>query len=401
MLARVLPVAVVAGLIAVLGMPSVAAADCGSPANPVVAENCRAGHPAERVGHQRRRQLDHPGLRDRHQRRTWARRSTSRSTRRRPPTGSTSTAWATTAATARAWSTPSRRRPRCRRASPRARPRRDRARSTAATGRRRRPGRCPRTPSRASTSRTSCGPTGRRREPHPVRRPQRRRPLGPVLPDLGHDLAGLQPVRRQQPLRRRPRHRSEPRLQGELQPPDHDPRDVAGGLRVQRRVPDDPLARAQRLRRQLHHRRRHRPTRRPDPQPPGLPLGRPRRVLVGDPARERRGGARRRREPRLLQRQRGVLEDPLGERQPDARLLQGDAQQRQDRPARERLDRVVARSARRSTPRGRSPRTRSRAPCSPSTRATARSRCRRRTAGSASGAAAAWRARRRPAGRRR
>ncbi len=45
MLARVLPVAVVAGLIAVFGMPSSALADCGSPANPVVAENCRAGTP--------------------------------------------------------------------------------------------------------------------------------------------------------------------------------------------------------------------------------------------------------------------------------------------------------------------------------------------------------------------
>ena len=36
-----------------------------------------------------------------------------------------------------------------------------------------------------------------------VRRPRRRRPLRPALPDLGHDLAGLQPVRRQQPLHRR------------------------------------------------------------------------------------------------------------------------------------------------------------------------------------------------------
>ena len=42
------------------------------------------------------------------------------------------------------------------------------------------------------------------------------------------------------------------------------------------------------------------------------PLGRPRRVLVGRAARERRSGARRRGQPRLLQRQRGLLEDPLG-----------------------------------------------------------------------------------------
>ena len=51
-------------------------------------------------------------------------------------------------------------------------------------------------------------------------------------------------------------------------------------LAVQRRVPDGPLARAQRLRRQLLHRRRHRSPRRRDPRAQGLPLGRPRRVLV-------------------------------------------------------------------------------------------------------------------------
>ena len=51
----------------------------------------------------------------------------------------------------------------------------------------------------------------------------------------------------------------------------------------------------------------------PSPRAPGVHVGRPRRVLVGRPARQRRGGARRRRPPRLLQRQRGVLEDALGE----------------------------------------------------------------------------------------
>ena len=84
--------------------------------------------------------------------------------------------------------------------------------------------------------------------------------------------------------------------------------------RLQRRVPDGPLARAQRLRRQLLHRRRQ-------------PTGAAREILEhkvflsvghdeywsGDAARQRRGGARRRRQPRLLQRQRGLLEDPLGE----------------------------------------------------------------------------------------
>ena len=48
-------------------------------------------------------------------------------------------------------------------------------------------------------------------------------------------------------------------------------------------------------------------------RPPRLPVGRPRRVLVRRSARQRRSGARRRRKPRVLQRQRGLLEDALGE----------------------------------------------------------------------------------------
>ncbi len=52
------------------------------------------------------------------------------------------------------------------------------------------------------------------------------------------------------------------------------------GLAVPQRIPDDPLARGERLRRQLPQRHRQRPLRQPDPQPQGLPVGRPRRVLV-------------------------------------------------------------------------------------------------------------------------
>ena len=44
----------------------------------------------------------------------------------------------------------------------------------------------------------------------------------------------------------------------------------------------------------------------------GVHVGRARRVLVGEPARERRSRARRRRAPRVLQRQRDLLEDALG-----------------------------------------------------------------------------------------
>ena len=113
----------------------------------------------------------------------------------------------------------------------------------------------------------------------------------------------------------------------------------ARGLGVQRRVSDGALARGQRLRRQLHDRRGQRPQRRADQEPQALHVRRARRVLVGRSAGERRGGTRRRRQPGVLQRQRGVLEDPLGERRrgrrlPDARLLQGDARQREDRPGR-------------------------------------------------------------------
>ena len=145
-----------------------------------------------------------------------------------------------------------------------------------------------------------------------VRRPRRHGPLRPPVPDVRHDLAGLQPVRRQQPLRRLARRdraptrsattaRSHPRLRRRP------------GLAVQRRVPDDPVARGQRLQRQLLDRRRHRSARRRAARAQGLPVGRPRRVLVGRAAHERRGRARRRREPRVLQRQRGLLEDALGE----------------------------------------------------------------------------------------
>ena len=77
------------------------------------------------------------------------------------------------------------------------------ASSTAATGRSRRRGPCRPTPSRASTSRKLVREDGTAGASHivfVVRDDDGR--LGPALPDVGHDLAGLQPVRRQQPLRR-------------------------------------------------------------------------------------------------------------------------------------------------------------------------------------------------------
>ena len=124
-----------------------------------------------------------------------------------------------------------------------------------------------------------------------------------------------------------------PRLQGQLQPAVHDARDRDRGLGLQRRVPDGALARAQRLRRQLHHRRRHRPPRRRDPRAQGLPVGRPRRVLVGRPARRT---SRPRATPASTWRSSAATRSSgrragsrastaSGDRPPHARLLQGDA----------------------------------------------------------------------------
>ncbi len=100
----------------------------------------------------------------------------------------------------------------------------------------------------------------RGKEPHPVRRSRERYrlpPLGRRVSNLGYDLAGLQPIRRQQPLRWRSWHEPWPRLQGELQPSVYDARHDARGLPLQRRIPDGALARGEWVRRQLHQRCRH------------------------------------------------------------------------------------------------------------------------------------------------
>ncbi len=160
--------------------------------------------------------------------------------------------------------------------------------------------------------------------------------LGPALPDLGHDLAGLQPLRRQQPL---PGVAGRPRVQGQLQPPVHDPR-----------LCEPPPSSGEDEYPMVRWLERNgydvsyltgidtRPARRRAPRAQGLPLGRPRRVLVWRAARQRRSGAGRRGQPRLLQQQRDLLEDTLGDVDrrvghavPDARLVQGDEGRREDR----------------------------------------------------------------------
>ena len=118
-----------------------------------------------------------------------------------------------------------------------------------------------------------------RREPHRLRRARRRRRLGPPVPDLRHDLAGLQPATAA--TASTPASPAGPRVQGELQPAVHDarrPRPRTGSSTPSTRW---CAGSSQRLRRQLHHRRRQRPARRRAARARGLPVGRPRRVLVG------------------------------------------------------------------------------------------------------------------------
>ena len=205
----------------------------------------------------------------------------------------------------------SRRRRRCRRSSPPASTRHQRpASSTAATGPCRRRGRCrpsavsgvyiaqarPRpTPAAPATSSSSCATTTALRH---------RRP------DVRHDVAGLQPATAATASTRRPPGGSRATRSA-----------TTGRSRPRRRSRELFFSAEYPMVRWLERngydvsyidRRRHRPQRGRAARAQGLPLGRPRRVLVGRTARERRGGARRRREPRVLQRQRGVLEDALG-----------------------------------------------------------------------------------------
>ena len=99
----------------------------------------------------------------------------------------------------------------------------------------------------------------RRREPDPVRGPRRRVVVGDAGQDLGRDVAGLQQVRRQQPVLVHRVSSGEPlglpgRVLGLLQPAvrRHDRPGHRALVSVLRRVPDDPVHRAQRLRRELH-----------------------------------------------------------------------------------------------------------------------------------------------------
>ena len=182
--------------------------------------------------------------------------STSRSRPTRRPTPSTSTGWATTAATA-----PGKIATVARHGDPPADPAR-RASPTPSTELRRlrqlgasaRPGPSRPTPSPASTSRDLDARRHRRRQPHPLRRARRRQPLGHRLPDLRHDLAGLQQLRRRQPLHRASNRPRAYKVSYNRPVQHRRRRRTVGDFLFSQRVPDDPVPRAQRLRRQLHQR---------------------------------------------------------------------------------------------------------------------------------------------------
>ena len=192
---RRLAVALAAALLGlVAAAPNARAAPCDTPANEIVAENCNAGTPSgdweiSGAGNQDIQgfatdisvdQGETVALQDRH--------------RRDATTGSTSTGSATTAASARgivATVEPAVAAPEPAGVPDEAAHRPGRLRQLERLGDVDRPGR--RDLGHLLRAR-SCASTARRREPHRLRRARRRRPLGPALPDLRHDLAGLQPA---------------------------------------------------------------------------------------------------------------------------------------------------------------------------------------------------------------
>ena len=200
-----------------------------------------------------------------------------------------------------------------------------------------------------------------RREPHHVRRARRREPLRRRAADLRRDLAGLQHLRRQQPLHsaRSPARPANPTAykaayKVSYNRPFNTAEDDSGRswLFTRRRVPDDPLPRgATATTSATSSSVDVAPAAGAAAEPQAVHLQRPRRVLVGDAAHQRRGRARRRRQPRLLHRQRDVLEDALGaERRRDrarrtARSSPTRTRTSTEQPGPGRVDRHLARPA--------------------------------------------------------
>ena len=203
----------------------------------------------------------HPGLRDRHQRRPGRDGRLQGRHRRRPTTASTSTGMgyyggigARKVATVQPSAPLPQTQPACLDDAA------DRPRSTAATGRCRPRGRCPPTPSRASTSRSSSART----------RPAARATSSSscATTTAARTCSSRPPTRPGRPTTATAATASTPAAPAgraykvSYNRPFTTRGDRGRGLALQRRVPDGALARAQRLRRQLLHRRRHRPPRR-------------------------------------------------------------------------------------------------------------------------------------------
>ena len=309
-------------------------ARCGS--NQIVCENALPGKPREPSGTSGQRRRQHPGVRHSIQRRPRADRSVQGEDRRIGlPHRHLSARVVRRARRAEGGDghtqrrrCPSSSRPACRRRPP--------AWSTAATGRYLLRGTFPRPPSQGSTSARLVRPDTGGGEPHRLRRSRRRAPLRPPLPDVGHDLAGVQPLRRQQPLLRRDwggHTRSATTGRSTTRGHTNDSFFFSGEYPMIRWLERNGYDVS------YFVGSRHRRSRRRAPRAQDIPLGRARRVLVGRAARQRRSGQGRRRQPCVLQRQRGLLEDALGaehRRQRDAvhdpRLVQGNSGEREDRP---------------------------------------------------------------------
>ena len=193
---------------------------------------------------------------------------------------------------------------------------------------------------------------GAAREPHLLRRSRRRQPRGPAVPDVRHTLAGVQP-RRASPaptaasILRGPMERA---YKVSLNRP-YATRDYrAVNLVFNAEYPMLRWLEANGYDVSVHDRARQRPPWRADQEPQSVPVGRARRVLVWSAARERGGGARRRActwrssaATTCSGRSAGNRAPTVAHAVPDDGHLQGDARERQDRSADRCLDRHVAR----------------------------------------------------------
>ena len=184
---------------------------------------------------------------------------------RRTTTRSTSIAWAITAAWAPARSRPSRRRPTLPQNQPNcltnAATGLDRLRQLGGVGVVARAGRCG-LGHLLRHARLASTPAARATSSSSFAKRHRAHQSDVLFQTSDTTWQAYNQLRRQQPLRRRSRHEPGRAYKVSYNRPFNDARHCARRLRLQRRIPDGALARGERLRRQLHQRRRHRSARR-------------------------------------------------------------------------------------------------------------------------------------------